>query len=56
MLGTAQGGYTAYITSASGQVVNVRTPDGTHLTPAGGEVLSQSVLSYLRTNLHFVLP
>jgi lysophospholipase L1-like esterase len=56
MLGTAQGAYTAYITSASGQVVNVRTPDGTHLTPAGGEVLSQAVLATLRTNLHYVLP
>jgi uncharacterized protein len=56
MLGTAQGLYTAYITTASGQVVNVRAPDGTHLTPAGGEVVSQSVLGYLRTNLHYVLP
>jgi hypothetical protein len=56
MLGTAQGTYTAYITTASGQVVNVRAPDGTHLTPAGGEVVSQSVLGYLRTNLHYVLP
>ena len=35
-LGTAQGGYTAFITNAAGQVVNVRTPDGTHLTPGRG--------------------
>ena len=35
-LGTAQGGYTAFVTNGAGQVVNVRTPDGTHLTPGGG--------------------
>ncbi|HEY3842236.1 MAG TPA: DUF459 domain-containing protein [Acidimicrobiales bacterium] len=56
LLGTAQGTYTPFITNAAGQVVNVRTPDGTHLTPAGGEVLSQRVVNYLRGNLHFVLP
>ena len=56
LLGTAQGTYTPFITNDAGQVVNVRTPDGTHLTPAGGEVLSQTVLNYLRNQLHFVLP
>jgi uncharacterized protein len=55
LLGTAQGTYTPFITNDAGQVVNVRTPDGTHLTPAGGEVLSQTVLNYLRNQLHFVL-
>jgi hypothetical protein len=56
LLGTAQGAYTAFITNAAGQVVNVRTPDGTHLTPDGGEVLSQRVLDFLRGNLHIDLP
>jgi uncharacterized protein len=56
LLGTAKGAYTPFITNASGQVINVRTPDGTHLTPAGGEVLSQAVINYLRGTLHFVLP
>jgi lysophospholipase L1-like esterase len=56
LLGTAQGGYTPFITNASGQVVNVRTPDGTHLTPAGGEVLSQTVINYLKGTLHYDLP
>jgi hypothetical protein len=56
LLGTAQGAYTAFITNASGQVVNVRTPDGIHLTPAGGEVVSQRVIDYLEGNLHIVLP
>ncbi len=56
LLGTAQGAYTAFITNAAGQVVNVRTPDGTHLTPAGGEVLSQRVINFLRGTLHVKLP
>lgn len=56
LLGTPQGTYAPYITNAAGQVVNVRTPDGIHLTPAGGEVLSQTVVNFLRGPLHFVLP
>jgi uncharacterized protein len=48
-LGTAQGGYTAFITNAAGQVVNVRTPDGTHLTPGGGQVVAQQVINELVT-------
>jgi len=56
LLGTAQGTYTPFITNGSGQVVNVRTPDGTHLTPAGGEVLSQSIINYMKGTLHIDLP
>jgi uncharacterized protein len=56
LLGTAQGAYTPFITNGAGQVVNVRTPDGIHLTPAGGEVLAQAVLNYLRGPLHIDLP
>ncbi|MGP0031104.1 MAG: DUF459 domain-containing protein [Acidimicrobiales bacterium] len=56
LLGSPPGTYTAFITNASGQVVNVRTPDGTHLTPAGGEVLSQAVIDYMRGTLHYDLP
>ncbi len=48
-LGTAQGGYTAFVTNAAGQVVNVRTPDGTHLTPGGGQVVAQQVIAELQT-------
>ena len=44
------------MTNAAGQIVNVRAPDGTHLTAAGGEVVSQQVLALLRNNLRFVLP
>ena len=56
LLGNPPGTYTAFITNASGEVVNVRAPDGTHMTAAGGEVVSQQVLAYLRNNLRFVLP
>jgi uncharacterized protein len=48
-LGTAQDGYTAFITNAAGQVVNVRTPDGTHLTPGGGQVVAEQVINELQT-------
>ena len=48
-LGTAQGGYTAFITNAAGQIVNVRAPDGTHLTAGGGQVAAQQVIDELRT-------
>ncbi len=48
-LGTVQGGYTAFVTNGAGQVVNVRTPDGTHLTPGGGQVAAQQVMAELHT-------
>ena len=48
-LGTAQGSYTAFVTNAAGQVVNVRTPDGTHLTPGGGQLVAQQVVGELQT-------
>jgi uncharacterized protein len=48
-LGTPQGGYTAFVTNGAGQVVNVRTPDGTHMTPGGGQVVAQQVMSELQT-------
>jgi uncharacterized protein len=47
-LGTPQGGYTAFITNGAGQVVNVRAPDGTHLTTGGGQVLAQQVIGELQ--------
>jgi uncharacterized protein len=54
-LGTPQGGYTAFVTNAAGQVVNVRTPDGTHLTPGGSQVVAQQVIAELQT-LGYHLP
>ena len=54
VLGTPQGGYTAFVTNGAGQVVNVRTPDGTHLTPGGGQVAAQAVMAELQTlGYHF---
>ncbi len=47
-LGTPQGGYTAYVTNGAGQVVNVRAPDGTHLTSGGGSVVADQVIAQLR--------
>jgi len=46
-LGTPMGGYTAFTTNAAGQIVNTRTPDGTHLTPGGGQVVAQQVIAQL---------
>jgi hypothetical protein len=54
LLGTPQGGYTAFITNSAGQVVNIRTPDGTHLTPGGGQVAAQLTMSEL-SNLGYRL-
>jgi hypothetical protein len=47
-LGTAQGGYTAFVTNAAGQIVNTRAPDGTHLTPGGSQVVAQQVIAELQ--------
>ena len=55
-LGDAHGGFTAYLPSSSGAEVNVRTPDGIHLAPGGGERLSQAVLASMRSTLHIDLP
>ncbi len=56
VLGDAHGNYTAYLTDPSGAAVNVRTPDGVHLTPDGAERLSQAVMAAIRNELHVELP
>ena len=56
VLGDGHGNYTAYLPDSSGAEVNIRTPDGIHLSPSGGERLSQAVLASLRTSLHIDLP
>jgi lysophospholipase L1-like esterase len=48
VLGTAQGGYTAFVTDATGQIVAARAPDGTHLTSGGGQIVAQLVLDTVR--------
>ena len=47
-LGTPQGGYTAFVTNAAGQIVDARAPDGTHITSGGGQILAQLVINTLR--------
>jgi hypothetical protein len=56
VLGDGQGNYTAYLTNGSGSEVNIRTPDGIHLTLDGGEVLSQAVMNSIRGTLKIALP
>ncbi len=54
-LGTPQGTYTAFATNSAGQVVNTRTPDGTHMTPGGSQVVAQQVIAQL-TGMGYRLP
>ncbi len=56
VLGDAQGNYTAYLPDSAGAEVNIRAPDGTHLSPGGGERLSQAVMATMRSELHIGLP
>jgi hypothetical protein len=49
------GTFQPYILSG-GQNVNVRTPDGTHISPQGGALLSQQVMGVMRTKLGIPLP
>ena len=44
-----KGHYAAYLPDASGRKELVRTPDGIHLTPAGGDRLALAVWQSLRT-------
>lgn len=55
ILGNGQGNYTAYLTNGTGSEINIRTPDGIHLTPDGGEVLSQAVMNSMRSTLKISL-
>ena len=47
--------YTAYLPDSAGAVTNVRTPDGIHLTPAGGARLAAAVVSAMEGQLHIEL-
>jgi hypothetical protein len=51
VLGTSTGQFTPYRVVA-GQEVNVREPDGTHISPGGAQVLSNVVEQAIRTHLH----
>lgn len=55
LLGGPQGVFQPYL-EENGQEVNVREPDGVHIAPGGGEILSQAVMAQMRTALHIDLP
>ena len=55
VLASPTGGYSAF-TTVGGKVVNVRTPDGIHITPQGGDLLAQDVMASLRSKLGIPLP
>ncbi len=54
VIGTPSGQFTPYLLE-SGQEVNVREPDGTHITAGGAQVLSGAVESCIKDNLHVAL-
>ncbi len=54
-IGGPDGQYAAYV-EHDGQEVQVREPDGTHITADGSELLSQAVMAAMRTDLHISLP
>jgi uncharacterized protein len=55
VLGNASGDYEAGITDASGQSVELRTPDGVHLTPAGAGLLAGVVIDAFDSRWHLSL-
>ena len=54
-LGDQHHNYAAYLPDASGAVVNVRTPDGIHLTPGGGARLAKAVIEAMQGSLRIQL-
>ena len=48
-LGDAQGRYTAFVTNPGGAVITIRTPDGIHVTPGGGQRLADAVVKAMGT-------
>ncbi|HVC68588.1 MAG TPA: DUF459 domain-containing protein [Acidimicrobiales bacterium] len=54
-LGDQNHNYAAYLPDPSGAVTNVRTPDGIHLTPAGGARLAAAVVADMESQLHIQL-
>jgi hypothetical protein len=47
VLANAQGQYTAFLPDATGNEVQVRDPDGTHLSQPGAQRLSQSAIAFM---------
>jgi hypothetical protein len=55
VLGTPTGQFTPYLV-VGGDEVNVREPDGTHISPGGAQVLSAVVEAHIRGDLHIDVP
>jgi lysophospholipase L1-like esterase len=49
LLAGPNGGYAQYLTTLSGDVQDVRAPDGVHFTPAGAAIVAREVLKDLNT-------
>jgi uncharacterized protein len=47
LLAAPNGGFAQYLTSLSGQVQDVRAPDGVHFSPAGAAIVARQVLKDL---------
>jgi uncharacterized protein len=55
VIGGTSSPYSAFIVQ-DGQNVNVRTPDGIHITPQGGDLLARYVMAQLRARYQIPLP
>ena len=49
LLQSPTGGYAEYLQNLSGQMEDVRAPDGVHLAPAGAAIVAREVLKQLNT-------
>jgi hypothetical protein len=54
-LGDPHGGFAAFLPDAAGAEINVRTPDGIHLSPGGGARLAAAVAAAMQAQLHIQL-
>lgn len=54
-LGDPHGGFAAFLPNSAGAEINVRTPDGIHLSPGGGARLAAAVAAAMQSQLHIFL-
>jgi hypothetical protein len=47
LMAAPNGGFAQYLTTLSGEVQDVRTPDGVHFTPTGAAIVARQVLKDL---------
>jgi hypothetical protein len=55
VLSTAQGAYAPYLPDASGNEIQVRDPDGTHIAQPGAQRLSQAAIAFMGQQWGLVL-